>query len=420
MLIVRKIKNIFTNNTKDYSPQFEHSKWSEEQVMLGEVSGVDTSVYNYPNLSPTLMECARKQLELGSAPASIKLIVDSYLKGEITEKEFEDLCEESIYVIDLEYLKNKFKIITEPEESPKTHDIPAAFYGASFNDIAGSKYEFTYKLKDREGLTFDNCICTDSQPTDDTILSCATAVGMKQKLIINDKQTISLKEYHKNTTYPFANNPFSSIYKDYAKRPFAGASYGGGFYSWLHSDEIRPYGSYGNGSAMRVSPIGDYFDNQEDVIVYAAASAAATHNHMEGVIGAVVTAMAIWMAKQGYSKKQIFDYIIGFYPEERTEKYIYKGISLKEFTMEELKYAIGPPICQYSVPAAAICFYYADSFEDVTNNILSFEGDTDTIGAIAGSIAGAYYGIPEYAKNVVDERKPEEIFDIALSAIKQK
>jgi len=418
MKILKKITQIFFQKT-DYSPSFECLKWHQEQVLLGKIAGIDTSIYDYPELSPTLMECAREQLEIGSIPSSVKHLVDGYLNQEITNEEFEDLCEESVYIIDIEYLKDKFKVKSMPDEKVKVFDIPSAFYGACFGDIAGSYYEFGFKFSARKNLNFHNCIVAGSGPTDDTILSCATAKTLNEKIVIDEQAMPSFDEYIRSTRYPFISNPFTPIYREYAKMPFLHASYGDAFYSWVHSDNIYPYGSYGNGAAMRVSPIAEKFSVLDDVILYSIASAAATHNHMDGITGAVVVSVAIWMAKQGYSKQQIFNYMIKFYPEKRTKRYIYRGVALKEFTMDELKYATGPDICQYSVPAAAICFYYSESFEDVINNVLSFDGDTDTIGAIAGSIAGAHYGIPDYAKQVVDELKPKEIFDIALESLRK-
>lgn len=103
------------------------------------------------------------------------------------------------------------------------------------------------------------------------------------------------------------------------------------------------------------------------------------------------------------------------HPYEHTNNYIYHGVALKEFTMEELKYSAGPTLCPYSIPAAAICFFNSNSYEEVIDNVLSFDGDSDTIGAIAGSIAGAYYGVPVYARDVVNQRKPKKIFDEAVS-----
>jgi len=165
---------------------------------------------------------------------------------------------------------------------------------------------------------------------------------------------------------------------------------------------------------MRVSPIGIYFEDIKDVITYAIASAATTHNHPEGIKGAVITAVCVWMARHGYTKQEIYEYMISFY----------RGIyGFYDFSIEELKHPNRPgrsdTTCMFSVPAAVICFYYSNSYEETINHVLSFAGDTDTIGAIAGAIAGTYYGVSENIKEEVEKRKPERIFDQALSIVKQ-
>lgn len=414
MTLLEFIKTKFCTEQIGFTPKFEIATWQNEQVALGKISGIDSSIYNYPDLNPVLMETARKTLELGAAPSAVSKVVNGYLNGEINEIQFEELCDNSIYIVDIDYLKEKFHVKKSPEEKIRNYDYPSAFYGACFGDIAGSSYEFECNVEKRKGLNFNTCIQAGSQPTDDTILSCATAKALEQKVLLHNRQ-LEWSDYNKDSTYPFIENPFAKLYKEYAHMPFTGASYGGAFYSWVQADELTPYGSFGNGSAMRVSPIPEIFGTQDQVTLYAAASAAATHNHYEGVKGAVITAMAIWMAKNGYSKQQIFKYMTGFYEYEHTKLYVFRGVGLRDFTMDELKYSIGPAVCPYSIPAAAVCFYYADSFEDVINNVLSFDGDTDTIGAISGSIAGAYYGVPGYARDVVNERKPEKIFDEAVT-----
>lgn len=414
MDLINFFKHKFLKKQINLTPEFEISTWQKEQVMLGKLSGIETTVYDYPDLSPALMKTARENLEYGTAPSVISKIVTDYLNKEIGEDQFEELCSNSIYVVDIDYLQKKFQVVDLPDEKGKRFEYPAAFYGALFGDIAGSAYEFGFTIERRKNLNYQTCIQTGSCPTDDTILSCATAACLKEKIFIQNRN-FELRDYSKHSNYPFEGNPFAQKYKDYARMPFVGASYGGAFYSWVYSDFLTPYGSFGNGSAMRISPIPDFFDCLDDVILYSIASAAATHNHYEGIAGAVIIAVAIWMAKNGYSKEQIFRYIIKFYTPDHTDLYISHGVALKDFTMDELRYSIGPTVCPFSVPAAAICFYYANSYEGVIDNVLSFDGDSDTIGAIAGSIAGAYYGVPEYARRVVNQRKPKDIFDEALN-----
>ena len=409
----KKKEKLLKPDVKNNNTDFYKIK-QQEQIDLGKESGIDTSIYE--DLNPTQMEYVRKILEAGASPNMVSQVVDTYKNEYICEKDFEELCDKSIYIVDIDYLKRQYKIDEKPEYTKKNYLYPAAFYGACFGDIAGSKYEFCFSKDKRKHLNINNCIDQYSNPTDDTILSCATAKALTENIKLDDNEII-LTEYDERSTYPFLNNPFTKYYKEYAKMPFPNAGYGSGFMSWVMSKDSLPYGSMGNGSAMRVSPIGEYFDNQDDIIFYSIASAASTHNHPEGIKGAVITAISIWMAKNGYSKEQIFNYIISFYNPKQTKQFIREENLIRNFTMEELRSMRGPAICPFSVPAAAICFNESNSFEDVINNCLSFDGDTDTIGAIAGSIAGVYYGVPENLRKIVDNKKPDKIFDIALNVL---
>lgn len=417
--IFNKNKNLI--RPKQLSEE-EKNKFNQKQlntqIELGKQSGIDIKVYSdLKNIS--LMEYTRKSLEIGAAPSAVRKIIEAYQKKEICEEEFEDLCEKSIYVIDLTFIKDEYKITEKPIEKKKTYSYPSAFYGACFGDIAGSDWEYCFSKKERTGITIHNCISKTSHTTDDTILSCATAKAMKEKITLFE-YPLTIDEYEERSEYPFKINPYAKNYKEYAKMPFKGAGYGSGFMSWVSTDDYLPYGSFGNGSAMRISPIPEYFDDLDNVIYHSVVSAAATHNHPEGIKGAVVTAVSIWMAKNGYSREQIFHYIVSYYKPEHNQLFIRNENLIKEFTMEEIKKMRGPATCPFSVPAAAICFHESNSFEDVIDNCLSFDGDTDTIGAIAGSIAGAYYGVPEKYRKIVDERKPDKIFDIALAIINKK
>lgn len=201
----------------------------------------------------------------------------------------------------------------------------------------------------------------------------------------------------------------------YLVRAFPGQGYSPGVYHWAIYKNNTPYGSLGNGSAMRVSPIGVFFNDVKKVIIYAIASAATTHNHPEGIKGAVVTAVSVWMALNGYSKEVIYNYM---------KKHYHNIYGFVNYNMAELKYpnklGKSDATCMFAVPAAIICFYYANNYEETINNCLSFAGDTDTIGAIAGGIAGAYYGVPENIILEVEIRKPEKIFDEAIAIIKKE
>ena len=169
---------------------------------------------------------------------------------------------------------------------------------------------------------------------------------------------------------------------------------------------------------MRVSPIPEIFKKPKDVISLSAMSADATHNHYEGIKGAVVTAMMIWMAYQGYDREQVFQYMLGHYCDAKSV--LPSTQKLKKFDMQELQQKFGYPLSSFTVPAAAICFHESASYEDVISNVLSFGGDTDTIGAVAGSIAGAYYGVPEYARATVMKLNTDAAFQKACKVLEEK
>ncbi len=263
------------------------------------------------------------------------------------------------------------------------HDGLLASIGGIFGDIAGSRYEFF--CGDRSNITFENAISKYSRITDDSVLLLATLVA----------------------TNPSNKTSYTEAYRDfYHKYPMAG--YGSGFVKWA-LEETGPYGSFGNGSAMRVAPIGELFDNVDDVIRHAIASAECTHNHPEGIKGAVVTAVCIWMVRYGYSKNDILSYVKKRYA---TQNFI------KKYRMEELQNCIQGSYgvtCQFSVPAAITCFIESNNYEDCIVNALSFEGDSDTIACISGAIAAAYYGyLPENVRSIVSEKLPTELNNLLL------
>lgn len=229
-----------------------------------------------------------------------------------------------------------------------------AIKGAIIGDIIGSQYEF------HKPENFDNktaiLLSENLKFTDDTVLSLATKYAI-----------------HNNIDFAEAYKFFGLKYRD--------AGYGGSFCDWLDGNSIEPYGSYGNGSAMRVSYIADYYDSMQDIIENAIKSSECTHNHPEGVKGAVVTAMCIWMAKHGNSKEDILKYAISQYPKE---KYAYSP----EYTIDEIKEGYHwNATCQGSVPVAIRCVYEANSYTEFIRNVLRLNCDTDTICAIGGGIA---------------------------------
>ena len=180
------------------------------------------------------------------------------------------------------------------------------------------------------------------------------------------------------------------------------ANYGGWFQSWLREENPQPYGSWGNGSAMRVSPIGWAFDTLEETLDTAKRSAEVTHNHPEGIKGAQATATCIYLARTGKTKQEIKEYI------ETTFDY-----NLSR-TCEEIRptYHFNES-CQGTVPESIIAFLESTDYESAIRLTISLGGDADTMGAITGGIAEAYYKeIPQYIVYEVLKRLPNEFIDI--------
>ncbi|MEC4985389.1 MAG: ADP-ribosylglycohydrolase family protein [Oscillatoria sp. PMC 1068.18] len=229
--------------------------------------------------------------------------------------------------------------------------------GAIAGDIIGSFYE-VHNLKSKKFPLFGSKSCF----TDDTVLTVAVA----DVLLHNGDYVVNLKKYHHR--YP---NPY--------------AGYGQNFDRWAMSNNNEPYNSWGNGSAMRVSPVGFAFDDLETVLLEAKKSAEVTHNHPEGIKGAQATAAAILLGRQGKSKPEIKTYIESNFGYNLSRK-------LDEIR-PDYQFHIS---CQGSVPEAIIAFLESTDFEDAIRNAVSLGGDSDTIACIAGGIAQAYYGsVPE-------------------------
>lgn len=244
--------------------------------------------------------------------------------------------------------------------------------GAIAGDVIGSFYEWN-RTKDTDFRLFT----TSSKFTDDTVMTVANA----DWLLTNDKLWVIMQNY--GNRYPHAG-------------------YGGMFRSWLRAEEPKPYNSFGNGSAMRVSPVGWAFDTLEDTLQAARQSAEVTHNHPEGVKGAQATAACIFMARTGRSKHEIKEYI------EQTF-----GYDLNR-TCDEIRPSYLMNVtCQGSVPESIIAFLESTDFESAIRLAVSLGGDADTMGAITGGIAEAYYGgVPGHIKKEVLKRLPNEFIDV--------
>ena len=177
--------------------------------------------------------------------------------------------------------------------------------------------------------------------------------------------------------------------------------YGGRFRKWLVDPNRKPYGSYGNGSGMRVSPVGWMFDSMEETRKYAKLSAVVTHDHPEGIKGAEATAAIIYMARNGSSKDEIKDYVIREF-----------GYDLSR-TCDEIRPKYHHvESCQETVPEAITAFLEGKDFEDVIRTAVSLGGDCDTLTCIAGGMAEAFYGVPEEFKEECRKRLSEDILEV--------
>ena len=225
--------------------------------------------------------------------------------------------------------------------------------GAILGDIVGSTYE-SANAKDYNFELFPK----GSSFTDDSVLTIAVAEAILKGC-----------DYGQNI-------------KKWALR-YPKKAYGNRFRQWMTSDNNEPYGSFGNGSAMRVSAVGWLFGSEETVLREAEKSTACTHNHPEGIKGAQATAISIYFARKGKDKDFIKTYI--------EDKF---GYNLNRSVEEIRKTYSFDESCQGTVPESIICFLESTSFEDAIRKAIYIGGDSDTIAAIAGSIAEAFYGIP--------------------------
>lgn len=251
--------------------------------------------------------------------------------------------------------------------------------GAIAGDIIGSVYEW-HTTKNTDFYLFT----LSSKFTDDTVMTVA------------------------NADWLLTGDSLLGVMQDYGNR-YPHAGYGGMFRSWLREDEPKPYNSFGNGSAMRVSPVGWAFDTLEETLEAAKQSAEITHNHPEGIKGAQATAACIFMARTGKSKQEIKDYI-----EKRF------GYNLSR-TCDEIRPTYDFDVtCQGSVPESIIAFLESTDFESAIRLAVSLGGDADTMGAITGGIAEAYYGgVSEHIRKEVLKRLPNE-FIVVMQKFYQK
>ena len=252
-------------------------------------------------------------------------------------------------------------------------------YGAILGDMIGSPFEFDRGNKTKEFPLF----CQHSTYTDDTVMTLAVADAFL------DAQPNAADDW----TY----HRLVSGLQHWGKR-YPHAGYGGRFRWWLISDNPGPYNSFGNGSAMRVSPVAWLYNDLDRVRKAARLSAEITHNHPEGIKGAEATAAAIFLARTGHPKDEIKAYIEGAFGYDLSRTC--DDIRPTYFHVES---------CQKTVPEAITAFLEGSSFEDVIRTAVSLGGDCDTLSAIAGSIAEGFYGVPEQLKQECRDRLPADL-----------
>lgn len=251
--------------------------------------------------------------------------------------------------------------------------------GAVIGDVIGSVFEWNNIKTTDFDLFNPKCDFTD-----DTVLTIAVA-----DCILNKKD-------------------FAKTIWEYGRK-YRGRGYGGSFRNWLQEDNLKPYSSFGNGSAMRASAVGFAFNEIDTVLEVAKQSAEVTHNHPEGIKGAQATAAAIFLARQGKTKQEIKDYI--------TQTFDYN----LDFTLDEIRPTYKFDVtCQGSVPQAIVAFFESSDFESAIRLAISIGGDSDTIACITGGIASAYYKqIPQEIIDFVVDKLPSEYIEIMNKFDKQ-
>ena len=277
---------------------------------------------------------------------------------------------------------------TVPEASATTPKL----YGAILGDMIGAPYEFDQGDKTKDFELFNRRV----HYTDDTVMTLAVAEAIRTAGV--DASEAAMKA------------AFVTQMQRLGRR-YAEGEYGGRFAGWLRSPNPQPYGSYGNGSAMRVSSVGWLFDTLKETRRIARLTAEVSHNHPEGIKGAEATASAIFLARTGSGKGQIRDFI--------TQTF---GYDLSR-TCEQIRPAYyHVETCQKTVPEAVTAFLEGTDFEDVIRTAVSLGGDCDTLTCIAGGMAEAFYGVPEAMVSEARKRLPEDMLSVVdrFSAVLRK
>lgn len=255
-------------------------------------------------------------------------------------------------------------------------------YGAILGDIIGSPYEFDMGGKTKDFPLFS----ARSKPTDDSFMTLAVADALLECSPQDADEDIRRRLVER---------------MQYWGRRYPDGCYGARFSWWLDSDDPQPYNSWGNGSAMRVSAAGWLYDDLPTVIRMAKLTAEVTHNHPEGIKGAMAVAAAIFLARQGCDKARI-----------RTGIERAFGYDLSR-TCDQIRPTYHHvESCQETVPEAITAFLEGEDFEDVIRTAVSLGGDCDTLTCIAGSMAEAFYGVPEELKQECRSRLPQDLLQI--------
>ncbi|MCF2139181.1 MAG: ADP-ribosylglycohydrolase family protein [Candidatus Lokiarchaeota archaeon] len=268
--------------------------------------------------------------------------------------------------------------------------------GAIFGDIVGSIYEFKEIPKGKFLLLNPKAYFTD-----DTVLTIAIAEFLltSENLSIENLSTENL----------------TNILQRYGRK-YRNCGFGANFRKWMMSSTPQPYNSWGNGSAMRVSPVGFFYSTEEEVLQVAEQTAKITHNHPEGIKGAQATALAVFLARNNkYSKKEILEYL-----EHRFKYDLHTSLQLQKNkpkinSKQEEKISLAKNFdvsCQKTVPLAIRAFFESQSFPDTIRKAVSIGGDTDTIACIAGAIAESFYGIPKPIINYTRNKLPLEFIAV--------
>ena len=264
------------------------------------------------------------------------------------------------------YVITAMSLVETPERS--------SMLGAIIGDMAGSIYEFK-NIKSRD-FEFLSAPC---EPTDDSILTCAIAralIDVKGRGTHLQRATVyRMKEY-------FLCNPL----------PLGG--FGGKFFNWAIYNLEEPYGSWGNGAAMRISPVAYVGNSEMEVKLLSQIVTGTTHNDPEGLKGGEVTALAVFKALHGATKEEIQEMVRSYYPGEYSVEELHKTYKFE-------------PSCQKTVPEGMQCFFESEDYESAIRNVMYIGGDCDTLGAIVGAVAGAYYGIPEWIQEKALSMMPD-------------